>query len=52
MKYIENKKILNQLKMLKKTQEMMSKNINKDHNQITTEKSTSLWRITCHIEGI
>ena len=36
MKYIENKKMLNQLKMLKKTQEMMSKNINKDQQQITT----------------
>ncbi len=38
MKYIENKKILNQLNFLKKTQEMMAKNINKDKHNITNEK--------------
>lgn len=44
MKYIENKKILNQLKMIKKTQEMLSKNVNKDQPQTTNEKYTSLWQ--------
>ncbi len=42
MMYIENKKILNQLKMLKKTQEMLSKNISKEHPHTTNEKYTSL----------
>jgi hypothetical protein len=49
MMYIENKKILNQLKMLKKTQELMSKNIGKEHQNTTTnEKYTSLWKIGLH----
>jgi hypothetical protein len=36
MEYIENKKILDQLKMIKRTQELLSKNISKEQKIMKT----------------